>query len=257
MKRLRPPAALAFLTAAFLSTGCFNPFFPRIGTGVGLSKQPPVPSSAPGVLRLFEWCYNQKSIAEYRELFTDDFEFRFSPTDSAGAEYRGSKFRREDELISTTQLFLGGSADQPPASTIQLQLDKNFFVRPDENFLDTDLAGRWHKTIRTQVILNITTSDGNLIEVSGAARFYMVRGDFALIPDELKERGFGPDSTRWYIRRYDDETVQDDGGGTALSPATPGRYRSATTLEATRTAEVASWGFVKVLYRHAAAAQGR
>ena len=251
MSRLRPLAALSLLAAALLSSGCFNPFSPRIGTGVGRSKPPPVPSSAPGVLRLFEWCYNQKAAVEYRELFTDDFEFVFSPVDSAGAPYRGVKFRREDELISTTQLFLGGSADQPPASNIQLTLDKNFFVLRDQDFLETDPLGRWHKTIHTQVLLNITTSDGSLIEVSGAAKFYMVRGDFALIPAELKDRGFGPDSNRWYIRRYDDETVPDVGGG-ALSPAAPGLYRGAAPLEATRTAEVASWGFVKAFYRRAA-----
>ena len=251
MTRIRPFAALGLLAAAFLSSGCFNPFSPRIGSGQGISKPPPVPNSAPNVLRLFEWCYNQKAVAEYRELFTDDFEFRFSPADSAGAEYRGTKFTREDELISTTQLFLGGAADQPPASSVRLTLDKNFFVYPDPNFSSTDARGRWHKYITTQVSLYIETADGNAIEVSGAARFYMVRGDFALIPQELLSRGFGPDSNRWYIRRYDDETAQDV-GTVALSPAGPSRARGATPFAADRTAELASWGYVKVAYRRAA-----
>ncbi len=229
--RIRPSVALGLLTIAFALSGCFNPFSPRIAPGFGTSTPPPVPSSASGVLRLFEWCYNNKAIAEYRELFTDDYEFRFSPLDSAGAEYRGTKFTREDELISTTQLFLGGAADQPPANTIRLTLDKNFFVFPDRNYTQWDAKGRWHKSIRTQVALYIQTSDGNAIDVSGAANFYMVRGDSAVIPEELRLRGFGPDSNRWYIRRWDDETAQPELGAFAAGPAAGARlsaWQSAT-----------------------------
>jgi hypothetical protein len=256
MKRLRTIplrrlAPLALLLIAGLVGGCWNPFSPLIAPVNGVSTPPPAPSSAPGVLRLFEWCYNNKASAEYREIFSDDYRFFFSPVDSAGADYRSTPWTREDELISTTQLFEGGSTEAA-ATSISLTLDKNFFVFPDPRYVATDLRGRWHKNIRTQVVLNIRTSDGNAIDISGAANFYFVRGDSALIPEELRLRGFGPDSTRWYIQRWDDETAQAGPGGTIASlPARRSPARFSTTLDL-----VASWGAVKSFYRLQALAAG-
>ncbi len=189
--RVRPWAAIGVLIAALTLGSCYNPFAPRIAPVLGFSKPAPVPTSASNLLRLFEWCYNNKAITEYREIFTADYRFLFSPLDSAGADYRGIPWTREDEMISTTQLFVGGSADQP-------------------DYAQWDPTGRWHTNIRTQVVLSIQTGDGNAIDISGAANFYMVRGDSAVIPEELH---FGPDPNRWYIRKWADETAQDIGGG--------------------------------------------
>jgi hypothetical protein len=252
---LRPLAALALLGAACLLSGCFNPFAPRIAPVLGSSKPAPVPSSAANVLRLFEWCYNNKAINEYREIFTDDYRFFFSPLDSAGAEWRGEPWRREDELLSATQLFVGGSATEPPASSIHLTLDKNFFVYPDPNY-PWDSRRTWHSNIRTLVQLRIETSDGNAIDISGAANFYMVRGDSAVIPEELRLRGFGPDTSRWYIRRWDDETAQPEAAGLAARPAltvtVSNRGRpGVTSLEGVQT--LTSWGAVKSWLRRTAA----
>ena len=269
-RRMAPLLALALPILAVAACGCYNPFLPRIAPALGRSQPAPVPSSAAGVLRLFEWCYNNKSIAEYREIFSDDYRFFFSPLDSAGAEYRGIPWTREDELISTTQLFVGGSADQPAASSIRLSLEKTFLVYADPTFLAWDQRGRWHKNIRTQVVLNIQTGDGNAIDISGAANFYMVRGDSAVIPPDLQARGFGPDSNRWYIRRWDDETAQPGAGafaarptgGAALAAAgaidvarSPSRMRIArASTDVARPAAlsdfplVASWGYAKGLY---------
>jgi hypothetical protein len=138
------------------------------------------------------------------------------------------------------------------------------------------VRGRWHKNIRTQVVLNIQTGDGNAFDISGAANFYMVRGDSALIPEELRLRGFGPDSTRWYIRRWDDETAQGEPGAFAARPAAgaglaawrtvgaaraTGRIASATAgVRAVAPAAlsdaplVASWGYAKAYYRRLAGA---
>lgn len=263
MPRWRAHTALVLLTllVAALAAGCFNPFSPLIAPVRGFVSPPPVPSSATGVLRLFEWCYNNKAIAEYSELFTADYQFLFSPLDSAGADYRGTPWRREDEIISTTQLFVGGGAESP-ASSILLNLDKNFVVLPDGRTpwpIAFDPTGRWHKTIRTQVLLNIRTSDGNAIDISGAARFFFVRGDSALIPDELKPR-FQGDSTRWFISRWEDETVQptivaSSGGALArLRPA--GRIATASAQDLTPTQAV-TWGSLKAYCLELARASGR
>jgi hypothetical protein len=122
------------------------------------------------------------------------------------------------------------------ASSISLNLDKNFLVFPDPRCVTTDPRGRWHENIRTQVVLNIRTSDGNAIDISGASTFYFVRGDSALIPEDLRLRGFVADSTRWYINRWDDETAQ--GGPTPLSS----RLGKALPVSSF------TWGGVKVMF---------
>jgi len=264
-RHLRRGAALAILAAAATLCGCFNPFSP-LRAGVGFSQPAPTPNSATNLLRLFEWCYNNKAIAEYREIFSDDLRFVFSPLDSAGADYRGTPWTREDELISTTNLFVGGSADQPPASSIQLTLDKNFVVYADPDHFQWDPLGRWHTNVRTQVVLNIQTGDGNAINISGAAVFYLVRGDSAVIPEELQARGFGPDSNRWYIRRWVDETAQAGPGPLAAKPVllrmSDGRRVSpvggvggagaSARMQPSAAVDlpmIASWGYVKDYYR--------
>jgi hypothetical protein len=274
VRRMGSLVALVLPILAVAASGCYNPFDPRIAPVLGSSKPAPVPSSASEVLRLFEWCYNNKAIAEYREIFTDDYRFFFSPLDSAGVEYHGTPWTREDEIISTTQLFVGGSADQPAASNIRLSLDRNFLVYADPTFAQWDSRGRWHKNIRTQVVLNIQTGDGSGIDISGAANFYMVRGDSAVIPEELRLRGFGPDSNRWYIRRWDDETAQGEPGAFAARPVGGADLAASSTIDFDRASSrilttlsggamarpaaltdlplVASWGYAKDYYRRQA-----
>jgi hypothetical protein len=198
----------------------------------------PTPDSPAGTLRRLEWCFNRRALSELRELFTADFRFFFSPLDSAGAAYRGTPWTRSDELISTARLF-GGSANPPSAISIYLALDRSFLVYADPRFTAWDPEGRWHKNIRTQVVLHIQLHDGSVIDISGAANFYFVRGDSAAIPADLVARGFGPDSTRWWINRWDDETAQ--AGGSAVVARTP--------VLATQPSRSRTWGSLKVVYR--------
>jgi len=265
MTRMRPArrrslAALAAVSFGLAVAGCFNPFSPRIAPVLGTSKPAPVPSSAPNLLRLFEWCYNNQAIAEYKEVFSDDYRFNFSPLDSSGADYRGRPWTREDEIISTTNLFVGGSATEPPASSIHLSLDKNFFVYPDPEFTlfpdkitPRDIEGRWHKNIRTTVTLRIATEDGSSTEIQGHANFYMIRGDSAAIPEELRNRGFGPDTLRWYLRRWDDETAQEGGLALRLTRTRAGTLAAGArqgSPSATQGYQVMSWGWIKAYYRY-------
>src|SRR5262245_51608968 len=257
MIRRRPLAALVTVAAlGLVLAGCFNPFSPRMAPVLGVSKPAPVPNNPTNLLRLFEWCYNNQAAAEYREIFSDDYRFYLSPTDSSGADWRGRPWTREDELISTTQLFVGGSATEPPASSIHLSLDRNFYPSPDPEFrtwpdgTHRDFDGIWHQNIRTTVTLRITTEDGGSTEIQGHANFYVVRGDSAAIPQELYNKGFRPDENRWYIRRWDDETAQE--GGLAMAAALA---RTVPAARASRPAnafpyQVPSWGSIKAYYRN-------
>jgi hypothetical protein len=254
--------AAAALSLVVLTQGCFNPFAPPLAPQRGISAPPPVPNTPTNLLRLFEWCYNQRSIVEYRELFTDDFRFAFSNLDEAGEAYINEPWKRDDELISATQLFQGGSAEQPPASSIELRLARTFYVNPDTR---PGKNGKWHKSVRTSVLLQIRTADGDAIDITGAATFFLVRGDSALIPEDLQLIGFESDSNRWYIERWEDDTALPDQGAQA-SAATVGRSAAALRVESAvagaKNVSVsalarhtspsglgASWGSVKAYYR--------
>lgn len=235
------PALLLLLGVSPLLAGCFNPFDPR-QLGGGISTPPPVPDSPANVLRLLEWSYNNRSIAEYRELFTSDYRFAFSAIDPYGDAYPGDIWSREDELASATHLFQGGKPTEPAATSINLDLGRTLTPRPDPRPGKDD---RMHKSIHTSVTLTIVDPSKET-HVNGFATFYLARGDVAAIPDELKEKGFGPDSTRWYIERWEDDTAnnQTGGGGSASrAPAAPARAVPADDLVH------ATWGGVKVFWR--------
>src|SRR5580765_4292337 len=238
MKRTLATSLLLVLALPLLA-GCFNPFNPR-ELGPGISTPPPVPDSPANVLRLLVWAYNNRSIAEYREIFTDDYRFAFSTLDPSGDAYRGDIWTREDEVISATHLFQGGSPTEPAALSIQLSLGGNLTPETDPRPGKQD---RMHKKINTTVSLVIVTPDKQT-NVNGPVTFYLVRGDVALIPDELKGK-VGQDSTRWFIERWEDDTATNGPGGSAsVAPVSPARAMP-TPLESV----TASWGRVKASYR--------
>jgi hypothetical protein len=212
------PVALLLLGVS----GCFNPFAPRIAPINGIYVPPPTPDSPQGVIRLFEWCWNNRDITTYKEILTADFRFVFALGDSAGNQFRDDPVTREMELTIARNLFVGGST-APPATSIYLNLDPTLRPladsRPGKN-------PKWHKEIVTGVDLTIKTEGDQEYRILGNARFFVVRGDSALIPQELS---FKPDSNRWYIDQWNDETLTGT-GGTALAPAGPGG------LQATRSA---------------------
>mgnify|MGYP001432549276 CR=1 FL=1 len=220
---------IALVTGTLALAGCFNPFSPLVSTQRATSAPAPVPNSPANVIRLFEWCWNNRGINEYEEIFTDDYRFQFALGDSAGNAYRDVPFTREDELRTARGLFVG-STDRDAASDISLSLDKTLFGLPDDR---PGKDPRWHKSIRSKVNLAVTLNEGGatvLNDVSGFAKFYLVRGDSAIIPPELKDKGFKPDSSRWWIDRWEDETLP--AGGLRANPANN-----------------RSWGALKTLFR--------
>ena len=212
MKRLALLAAAG--TLLFALAGCFNPFSPLVSRIGGISSPAPVPNTPANCVRLHEWCWKNRAAEEYRELFTDDYVFVFGLNDSAGQPYRDRPWIREDELTTATNAFVGGG-DVPPANKITINYDPNLItfadVRPGK-------TNKWHRTIRTSVDLQVDAGERGTLEVKGNALFFMIRGDSANIPPELVARGFKRDSTRWWIERWEDETLSE---GAALRPASP------------------------------------
>jgi hypothetical protein len=183
----------------------------------------PGTSSPEDMLRALEQIHTLRSFDQYRGLFTEDYRFVFAATDSAGNDYRATPWTLEDELTYAGHVFVGGHPTLLPASSIQLTLDHNAVGTPDPD-RPGDPAGRWYRLLRTLSAMHVEATDGTTYEISGGQAFHLVRGDSALIPEELRLRGYGRDSTRWYIRRWDDETT-------------------------TTAADTITWGTFKVLYR--------
>jgi hypothetical protein len=228
--------ALVLALAAGVS-GCFNPFRPLVSGLTSFVKPPPSPTNAKELVTLFKWCWENRDISHYKELFTYDYRFAFSITDTAGNPYRGTPWTREDEITSATNLFAGGAAGEPAASSITLIFDGNL---TPQNDLRQGKTAKWHQQIQiSNLTLTITKTDGSAVRVTGGALFYMVRGDSAVIPPELIDIGFHPDSSRWYIERWEDQT-NTGGGGAALAPATGERLAAPAELPLPM-----SWGLVK------------
>jgi len=217
MRRSLP--ILAGLAGTLLVAGCFNPFQPEV-LNQRVSSAAPTPNSPQNAVKLFEWCWVNRGVEEYRQLFTDDYVFISANPDSAGNSNRDIQARRDDEVQTAENMFIG-SAERPPAEQITLLFDKNLVPFPDSR---PGKNSKWHKQIRTSVDLNVRIETGNTVEVTGSALFFLTRGDSAAIPAELIARGFKPDSLRWWIDRWEDETL----AGSGLTASTPRSARPAT-----------------------------
>jgi len=194
---------LALAASAVLAlAGCFNPFNPQILTE-RVTSAAPSPTTPQNAVRLFEWCWKNRGVEEYKELFTADYVFLSGALDSAGNQTREIQARRDDEVQTAENMFLG-SAERAPAADIKLNFDRNLIPFPDTRAGKTP---KWHQTVRTSVNLKVSLDESNVLEVTGFALFYLVRGDSAAIPAELISRGFKPDSLRWWIERWEDETL--------------------------------------------------
>jgi hypothetical protein len=209
----RPLACLCFVLAvAFAGWGCSEKSITKVVAPV---VHGPTPDSPAQAVRLLEWCWKNRNIADYQTLFTNDYRFVFAANDSAGSLYRSDPFTREDELRSASGLFIG-TPDHPAASDIKLDLDRTL-IRFNDDRPGKDPG--WHQYIRTSVDLQVTIESGEgagLNGVKGYAKLYLVRGDSAAIPPELVSRGFRPDPNRWWIERWEDETLT---SGSAMTPA--------------------------------------
>ncbi len=193
------------------------------------SVRSPAPGSPANAIRLFEWGWNNRDLDAFKNLLTADFRFVFALSDSAGNLFRDEPFGREQMLGCLRNLFTGGGPE-PPATSIRLVLDPELLVLPDSR---AGMDPAWHKEIVTSVDLAIKTAAGAEYRVVGNARFFVVRGDSALIPQEL---GLVPDSTRWFIQRWQDETLQGAGAMLRALPAAP------------QPADNVTWGQILALY---------
>jgi hypothetical protein len=214
----------AALLLALAGCATHHPTGPAVPVDTG-----PLANSPTNVIRRFAWAWTHRDTTTYASVFTDDFRFVFAASDSAGSFWPGHAWNIPDEMQSAGHLFVGGG-DVPPLSDVTLFIDNVLIAQLDPR---PGHDGRWHKTVRTHVDLKLTaTYDGTpaVDPVVGYAVFYVVRGDSAMLSPARVAAG-GRDSTRWYIDRWEDQTV-----GTGSPGLHPNPTRATT------------WGSIKALY---------
>lgn len=191
----------AFLVVAIL--GCSTKV-------VAPAEQPPAASSATGAVEQFAWGFSHKDVDVVRGLLTDDFLFISAAADSAGNATR-------DSLGGQNWFLAALAAMADSSSTMSFTVDRALLAfadtRPGKN-------PKWHRQVRTSVAIVIHGSGSmGTYDVGGNALFFVTRGDSAAIPQEQIARGVKPDSTRWWLDRYEDETLSGTGVRFASQPA--------------------------------------
>lgn len=188
-------------------------------------REPPEPDPLPAaaspeaaLLRL-QWAWNHRDREPLRDLYTSDFRYAAAAPDTGGT----FELFRQSELAFATSLFVTGTATRPPARTIAFELTRPLVAGP------SPVPGqdpRWHREISTVVHVGVRVPDGDY-RVTGLARFGLVRGDSARIPQELLDRGVLPDSSQWWIERW-----EEDGSGGSAARAMPSAMFTLSTLKA-------------------------
>jgi hypothetical protein len=229
---------IAHAVIALLALGCSSSdrsgtFSRRFGVPPPTTQAPPADSPG-GAVKLLQWCWESRDLAHYREVFSDDFRFAFALADSVGNPYWGNPWTREDELLSVEHIF-------DASSSITLVFDGDLVPQPD---FRVGKSYPWHQQVHVQnLTLTIYKKDGSAYRITGGALFYIVRGDSAVIPEDLIDRGFGPDMNRWYIERWEDRT------NVGASPAMALGGGSAATRPRSLPGYSPTWGALKALYR--------
>ena len=249
--RLQPVTRRLLLWSAVLAllAGCVNPFQPRIGNERAVATPAPRPTTPRKLMDLMRWCWINRAVPEYEELFTEDFRFAFAAADSAD----NAPILRDEEIGIARRLFLEGNASAPRANRIDYEYgNQNLIPLPDSR---PGKMSPWHQEVQAGVVLHVYFDDAPEIVVQTDVTFYLVRGDSALIPRDLRDRGFGSDTNRWYIERWEERSS----GAAAAAAGAPAESASPLSIgsrsdRGRRTASVsgpgkATWGRLMARYR--------
>lgn len=195
--------------------------------------EPPAgPVSPLHALSLLQYAWVHRDTFQLGLLPSQDFEFVFAASGSPGVGIQGASWGRRDELASSRHLFVGGGTP-PPADGIALDFDWNQASVP----LEDPRPGHqnaWHRMIRAPYSLTVTTRSATW-QIDGVCDFYFVRGDSAAIPPDAVVFPDVPDSSRWWLDRWEE-----------LPAASANRSGAANR---TMPAVAPRWGDLKQLYR--------
>ena len=165
----------------------------------------PPPVSPVAAVRLFQWGWNHLDEDPFRREMPADFRFVFAPWDSAGNPFRDFPLDRQAMHDILHHCFESGGSGIARAQSVDLRFATTLVPQPDPR---PGMNPRWHQVVATSFDLALQRADTvGSYRVTGGVRFWLVRGDSAAIPPDLAALGVVPDSTRWYVQEWDEETV--------------------------------------------------
>ena len=221
LRRLRHLLLLPALAALLALAGCDT----VIGIPPGPAPDsPPEPRTPVAAVDRLIWSWTRRAKPELEQLFAGNFRFAYPAGDTLRAtahqgEMLGAsdtlEWFREEELAISERLFFRGSSTHRPALSISIVLDSVIFDVPDPR---PGRSPRWHRAIRVRSVAGIRLDTGYL-RVDDSSTFYVVRGDSAQIPFELLAKGVRPDSTWWWIERWEEGPPASSGGAAFLDYA--------------------------------------
>jgi hypothetical protein len=206
LQRIAPLFALFVLLALAGCGSDDNPTRP-VPPADGLPAGTPAADTPAHFAQRLEATWESQVETEYAKLLTDDFHFRFSvSSDPLLVGAYGNNWKRAEEIDALTHLFHGfanaASDTIPGASTIDITMTGVQYVNDLEH---SDSTAQYKKVVITSFDATIqvpAASEPVVYQISSRQELYLVRGDAAALP-----AGAVADSTRWYVRRWDDLSV--------------------------------------------------
>ncbi len=191
----------------------------------------PLPAREP--LLALQWDLRYMDPIGYASLFTDDFRFQFSAqSDSALTAMYGGNWSRDDENAAAEHLFEGfmdaHGVFHPSPSNLAAEF-VNEQVYPDPAHPDSSAEYLFVPVTVANLTADVPGDSGHVIRfvVRAPQDFWLVRGDAARL-----RAGQPADSTRWYIRGWQELAPASQAAGVA----------SGDTIRTT-------WGRLKASYR--------
>jgi hypothetical protein len=155
------------------------------------------------LVQRLEGSWKFQDLPEYRKLLAEDFRFRFSPLSDPMLVDRYPNWGVDDEVESARHLFEGftnSSGELVPAA-IQIELTLVGIAFEDDS-THADSTAHYRKVVVASMVGTIEfpgQSEPLIYSLSSRQEFLLVRGDAAVLA-----QGVAADSTRWYLRRWDD-----------------------------------------------------
>lgn len=213
---MRHPYRVAFtLWLLFALTACASRVVrpPEDGTPEVIEWR--APATPVALIDTLEAAWRSMQIETYTQLFDSAYVFRRAPNDTG--PWR--QIHREPELMAADAIF-NGAPGRPRATAIELERVADLAEGPDPR---PGKNSRWHRLVTASYDLTVQSPE-RILHASSVVSFFVVRGDSARIPFDLEELGVRPDSTRWYVERWDE-----------IGPA----FRTPPTV---------SWAYIKQIY---------
>lgn len=146
--------------------------------------------------------WDQRNWDSYSWTLTDDFQFVFAPSDSAGNAFLGRCMNRDIEVLAAKRMFEAGTDLEPPFVSVSFVLGPGLLNLPDPRPGKDPTV---HRLIRGPFTFSADQGQAEF-RITGNVNFYLVRGDSAAIPAGLDALGAAPDPDRWWLERWEDES---------------------------------------------------